>query len=70
MRPEKQFSWGHPWPAAMEFSGEMLSAQFVELSARPNPERCDWLLHDLADAASLVKRARDFLLSPGGPPTR
>jgi hypothetical protein len=67
MSPEKQFEWEHPWPAAMEFSGEMLAAQFAELSARPDPERCDRLLHDLSSALALVKRARDRLLNPDDP---
>lgn len=70
MKPGKRFEWEHPWPAAMEFSGALLAAQFAELSARPDPELCDRLLHDLSSALALVKRARDRLLNPDDPLNR
>ncbi len=42
--------------------GDGLSAKFAELSARPAPDKCDYLLHDLTQARIAVARLRDALL--------
>lgn len=70
MSPETRFLLGGTWTVSLEFASGMLAAQFEELIARPAPERCDRLLQDLSNAASLVKRARDALLDPDDPLTR
>lgn len=45
--------------------GEGLAGKFAELGRRPCADKCDYLLRDLAEASTAVKRLRTELLHDG-----
>ena len=58
----------HELRAILPDTGERLNGQLCELHNDPTPDRCEWMIRSLSDAATVCARLRTEL-QRGEPPT-